>query len=118
LARTPEREFELQTDAALARALIAAQFPQWATLPLARVESPSTDNDMAARLPRRKSAVAPIEKEHAWLSRLAPCLPLAIPVPIAKGSPSVGYPYGSRTWTTSPPSSTSGIGRSKLLRGP
>jgi aminoglycoside phosphotransferase (APT) family kinase protein len=112
LARTPERECELQTDAALARALIAAQFPQWATLPLARVESPSTDNDMyrlgdrmAARLPRRKSAVAPIEKEHAWLSRLAPCLPLAIPVPIAKGSPSVGYPYawGVVQWITGEP---------------
>jgi aminoglycoside phosphotransferase (APT) family kinase protein len=126
LARAAEREGELQTDAALARALIAAQFPQWATLPLGRVEAHSTDNDMyrlgdriAKRLPRRKSAVAPIDKEHAWLNRLAPRLPVAIPVPIAKGTPSLGYPYpwGIVQWISGEPPGVAVITDPEIARG-
>jgi aminoglycoside phosphotransferase (APT) family kinase protein len=95
-----DREPEVCTDAALAKALVAGQFEQWARLPVARVDAVSTDNDMyrlgdylALRLPRRQSAVAAIEKEHAWLPRLAPHLPLQVPLPIAKGEAAHGYPY-------------------------
>ena len=34
--------------------------------------------------------------ERHWLPRLAPRLPLAIPVPVADGTPSNGYPF---TWS-------------------
>ena len=91
---------EVKTDAALARRLLAAQFPHWAALPLARVQADSTDNDMyrlgpdmAVRLPRRASAVTPMDKEHEWLPRLAPHLPLPVPLARAKGAPEGDYPY-------------------------
>lgn len=79
---------EIAPDEALARRLIAAQFPQWAGLSLAPVPSAGTDNaiyrlghDKVIRLPRLEYADAQIEKEHACLPRLGP-LPLAIPRPL------------------------------------
>jgi aminoglycoside phosphotransferase (APT) family kinase protein len=91
---------EVQTDEALARSLIDSQFPQWAALPITRVRANSTDNDMyrlgddlAVRLPRRAGAVTPMDKEHAWLPKLAPLLPAPVPLPRAKGAPEGGYPY-------------------------
>jgi aminoglycoside phosphotransferase (APT) family kinase protein len=95
-----DREHEVSTDASLAKALVAEQFADWSELPVTRVDAVSTDNDMyrmgdhlALRLPKRRSAVAAIAKEHTWLPRLAPSLPLQIPIPIAKGDPAQGYPY-------------------------
>jgi aminoglycoside phosphotransferase (APT) family kinase protein len=96
----PVHAEEVKTDATLARRLLAAQFPHWAGLPLARVQADSTDNDMyrlgadtAVRLPRRAGAVTPMDKEHEWLPRLAPHLPLPVPLPRAKGTPEGDYPY-------------------------
>jgi aminoglycoside phosphotransferase (APT) family kinase protein len=40
-----------------------------------------------------------VEKEHRWLPRLAPLLPLRIPVPLAKGEPAEGYPWN---WSVYP----------------
>ena len=98
--QAPERDEEVETDADLAGRLVSSQFPQWSDLPLVRVVAASTDNDMyrlgrhlAARLPRRAGAVAPISKEHEWLPRLAPVLPVEIPVPQALGAPDLGYPF-------------------------
>jgi aminoglycoside phosphotransferase (APT) family kinase protein len=95
-----DREPEIDTDAALASRLVAAQFPQWSELPVTRVEAVSTDNDLyrigghlAARLPRRRSAVAAIAKEHEWLPRLAPGLPMDVPLPVARGEAAHGYPF-------------------------
>jgi aminoglycoside phosphotransferase (APT) family kinase protein len=34
-----------------------------------------------------------VEKEHEWLPRLGPLLPLPIPVPLAMGAPGAGYPW-------------------------
>jgi aminoglycoside phosphotransferase (APT) family kinase protein len=89
---------ELDIDVALVRALLEAQFPQWARLPLAPVRPFGTDNAlyrlgdaMVVRLPRRPQEVAPLIKERTWLPRLAPHLPLAIPVPLARGLPGAGY---------------------------
>jgi len=48
---------------------------------------------MAVRLPRIHWATGQVEKEHRWLPRLATLLPLAIPVPLAKGKPAEGYPW-------------------------
>lgn len=91
---------EVDTNAALAGRLLAAQFPQWAELPVTPVHSAGTDNaiyrlgdDMTVRLPRIPGAVEQVEKEHRWLPRLAPLLPLAVPVPLGKGTPAEGYPW-------------------------
>lgn len=91
---------EVDTDASLVGRLLAAQFPQWAELPIEPVRSAGTDNalyrlgeDMAVRLPRIQWAVGQVDKEHEWLPRLAPLLPLTIPVPLAKGLPGEGYPW-------------------------
>jgi aminoglycoside phosphotransferase (APT) family kinase protein len=80
--------------------LIAAQFPQWAHLPIRPVEVDGWDNttfrlgeDMSVRLPSAGRYAAQVEKEHRWLPRLAPHLPLPIPVPLAMGAPAAGYPW-------------------------
>jgi aminoglycoside phosphotransferase (APT) family kinase protein len=90
----------IQVDGELVGRLIAKQFPQWADLPIARVRSAGTDNvmyrlgdNMAVRLPRIPSAASGLDKELRWLPRLAPLLPLAIPVPLANGVPEEGFPY-------------------------
>lgn len=91
---------EVVTDVSLVGRLLAAQFPRWADLPIEPVPSAGTDNalyrlgdDMAVRLPRIHWATAQVEKEHQWLPKLAPLLPLAIPVPLAMGMPGEGYPW-------------------------
>jgi aminoglycoside phosphotransferase (APT) family kinase protein len=91
---------EVETDVALVGRLLATQFPHWADLPIGPVRSAGTDNaiyrlgdDMAVRLPRTLSATRPLDKEHQWMPRLAPHLPLDIPVPLAKGIPAEGYPW-------------------------
>jgi aminoglycoside phosphotransferase (APT) family kinase protein len=91
---------EFDTDVALVRRLLARQFPHWADLPLARVESAGTVNalyrlgsDMVVRLPRVDEWAADVERELEWLPRLAPHLPLAVPLPLAKGSPGETYPW-------------------------
>jgi aminoglycoside phosphotransferase (APT) family kinase protein len=91
---------EIQTDAHLVARLLAGQFPQWAQVPIQPAPSAGTDNalyrlgdDMVVRLPRIHGAVESLDKEHRWLPRLAPLLPVAIPVPLAKGTPAEGYPW-------------------------
>jgi aminoglycoside phosphotransferase (APT) family kinase protein len=94
---------EVEIDAGLVRRLLVAQFPEWAELPIEPVLPWGTDNalyrlgdGMVARLPRHAPKVAPLEKELQWLPRLAPRLPLAVPVPLAEGRPGNGYPF---PWT-------------------
>jgi len=91
---------EVNTNVSLALRLVSTQFPQWADLPITTVDSSGTDNalyrlgsDMVVRLPRIHWAVGQVEKERQWLPRLAPLLPYAVPVPIAKGAPAEGYPW-------------------------
>jgi len=91
---------EVVTDASVVHRLLAAQFPQWAELPIEPVRSAGTDNaiyrlgdEMAIRLPRIERVVDQVDKEHRWLPRLAPLLPLAIPTPLARGTPGCGYPW-------------------------
>ncbi|MGW8883143.1 aminoglycoside phosphotransferase family protein [Streptomyces sp. NPDC055749] len=89
---------EVDIDAPLVGRLIAAQFPQWAHLPVTAVRSAGTDNamyrlgdDMAVRLPRVPGAAGQVAKEQRWLPHLAPHLPLAVPVPLGLGRPDEGY---------------------------
>lgn len=87
-------------DAALARRLVDAQFPQWAGLPL-RPHSPAGSDhviyrlgdELSVRLPRHAGAAGQARKEAEWLPRLAPHLPLATPVPVEVGEPGFGYPW-------------------------
>jgi aminoglycoside phosphotransferase (APT) family kinase protein len=83
--------------------LVAAQFPQWAHLPVAAVELDGWDNttfrlggDLSVRLPSADGYVLQVDKEHRWLPVLARHLPLPIPEPLAKGVPGSGFP---RPWS-------------------
>jgi aminoglycoside phosphotransferase (APT) family kinase protein len=90
---------ELDIDSTLVRQLLYEQFPHWAERPIAPVLPIGTDNalyrlgdDMVARLPRRARDSIVLEKERRWLPKLAPLLPLAVPVPLAEGAPSDTFP--------------------------
>lgn len=91
---------EMDIDVSLVERLLATQFPQWAALPIQPVPSAGTDNAifrlgerLAMRLPRIYWAVGEVGKELNWLPLLAPLLPVAIPVPVAKGTPAEGYQW-------------------------
>ncbi|MFK0244048.1 aminoglycoside phosphotransferase family protein [Amycolatopsis azurea] len=87
-------------DAALARRLVDTQFPRWAGLPLRPFAPAGSDHviyrlgeELSVRLPRHSGAIDQASKEAEWLPRLAPHLPLAIPVPVEVGEPDFGYPW-------------------------
>jgi len=91
---------EVDIDVSIVRRLVAAQFPQWADLPIKPVEVGGWDNrtfhlgaHMTVRLPSAAAYALQVEKEHRWLPKLAPLLPLPIPIPLAKGTPAEGYPF-------------------------
>ena len=44
-------------------------------------------------MPSAAEYATQVEKEHEWLPKLAPLLPLSIPEPIAIGQPAYGYPW-------------------------
>ncbi|HEY3976068.1 MAG TPA: aminoglycoside phosphotransferase family protein [Streptosporangiaceae bacterium] len=83
--------------------LVAAQFPQWAGLPVRRVEVDGWDNAtfrlgerLSVRLPSSPAYAGQVAKEHRWLAVLAPQLPLPIPEPLAMGAPGRDFP---RPWS-------------------
>ncbi|GAA2987141.1 aminoglycoside phosphotransferase family protein [Actinokineospora diospyrosa] len=80
--------------------LVADQFPQWGSLPIAPVAKSGWDNvtfhlgdSMLVRLPSAREYALAVDKEHEWLPVLAPSLPRPIPVPLAKGTPGAAYPF-------------------------
>ncbi|MFG2923549.1 aminoglycoside phosphotransferase family protein [Streptomyces sp. NPDC048305] len=94
---------ETDSGTGLVRRLIAAQFPDWAELPVRRIASNGTVNDvyrlgddLAVRLPQAEGGSRDAVFEHRWLPLLARHLPLAVPVPLALGAPAEGYPFN---WT-------------------
>jgi aminoglycoside phosphotransferase (APT) family kinase protein len=92
----PERGIEI--DAELVRALLRDQHPDLADHSLT-FGARGWDNqlwrlgdDLAVRLPwATESADALLLKEHEWLPKLAPGLPLAVPVPLRLGRPSARF---------------------------
>jgi len=91
---------EVHTDVSLVGRLLASQFPPWAGLSLEPLLPWGTDNalyrlgdDMVVRLPRIERANGTLKRERQWLPRLAPHLPLAVPVPLAEGMPAEDYPF-------------------------
>src|SRR2546430_4271582 len=106
---------EIETDVALVRRLLAGQFPHWAGLRVDPVASYGTDHDiyrlgdrLAVRLPRIGWATRQAAKEATWLPRLAPHLPLALPVPLAMGYPADGYPFDWSVYTWLPGANANG----------
>jgi len=91
---------EAAVDGGLVSRLVAAQFPQWAALPLTPVRSAGTVNvlfrlgdDLVVRLPRVDWSLGDIESDATWLPRLAPLLPVAIPSVVAVGTPGEGFSW-------------------------
>ena len=91
---------EIEVPEELVRRLVDVQFPQWTGETLARVPTWGTDHamyrlgsELVVRLPRRAINVVGLRKERRWLPRLAPCLPVPIPAPVASGRPGEGYPW-------------------------
>jgi aminoglycoside phosphotransferase (APT) family kinase protein len=88
------------------RRLMAAQLPRWADLPVVPVAEAGTDHalfrlgdDLVARLPVIGWADGQAAAEAGWWPRLAPHLPVAVPVPIALGEPDDDYPF---SWSVNP----------------
>lgn len=99
-------ETEVRIDTQQVRRLVAAQFPQWAGMPLTALPPSGTDHalyrigeDLVARLPRIDWALGQVETDRRWLPFLAPQLPLAVPAPVAIGEPGEGYPW---PWSIAP----------------
>jgi aminoglycoside phosphotransferase (APT) family kinase protein len=89
-----------EITAELAARLIATQFPQWADLPVTPVKLSGWDNTtfrlgekFSIRMPSGAGYAAQVAKEHEWLPKLAPRLPVAIPDPVALGRPGEDYPW-------------------------
>jgi aminoglycoside phosphotransferase (APT) family kinase protein len=100
LAAKKMHDGEVDVDVERVRRLLVTQFPHWAALPLDVVHSTGTVNtiyrlgdEMCVRLPRVQRWAGDLERELQWLPTLAPHLPLAVPEPIARGDPGVGYPF-------------------------
>lgn len=100
MTESPHPDGRPGIDADLVSRLVAAQFPQWAHLPVRPVPEDGHDNrtfrlgdELTARLPTAEAYVPAVAKEHRWLSVLAPALPVQIPVSVAVGEPGEGYPY-------------------------
>jgi aminoglycoside phosphotransferase (APT) family kinase protein len=100
---------QVDIDTPLVRELVAAQFPQWAALPLEPVDSSGLVNavyrlgaDLSVRLPLRPSVTDEVRREQAKLAALAPFLPVAIPSVEAIGSPTGAYPceWSVHRWLT------------------
>ena len=87
-------------DVRLVQQLIAAQFPQWADLLITPIKFGGHDNrtfhlgeHLLVRLPSAAAYASQAEKEYCWLPKLAPLLKIQIPIPLALGKPSDGYPW-------------------------
>jgi aminoglycoside phosphotransferase (APT) family kinase protein len=91
----------------LAGTLVAEQFPHWAELDIEVVAPGGHDNrtfrlgpEFTIRLPTDEGYVDGELKEHEWLARLAPVLPLRIPEVVGVGRPSADFrrPWSIRRW--------------------
>jgi aminoglycoside phosphotransferase (APT) family kinase protein len=104
-----------EITADVAARLVAAQFPQWAGLPVTPVTLNGFDNttfrlgdELSLRLPSADGSIAQVAKEHRWLPALARHLPLPIPEPVAMGRPGDGFPrpWSVYRWIAGEPAST------------
>ena len=103
---------------ALVGRLVAAQFPEWAGLPVTAVVPGGHDHRtfrlgdaLTVRLPSGEGYALQVAKEQRWLPLLAPRLPLPIPEPVARGVPGEGYPFAWSVyrWLEGEPASAAAI---------
>ena len=102
-----DRAGEPEITPELVRALLADQHPDLAGLPIGERTVPAGrgmvrgwDNtmvrlgeDLAVRLPRHDAGQHLLDREVAWLGRIAGQTGLDLPVTVARGEPAAGYPY-------------------------
>jgi aminoglycoside phosphotransferase (APT) family kinase protein len=91
---------EIDVDETLVHELLESQMPDLARRPLSIVEPWGTDNaiwrlgeDLIVRLPRIHWAASQADREAMVLRRIAPHVPVTVPMPVAVGEPGRGYPY-------------------------
>ncbi|MDK9500577.1 aminoglycoside phosphotransferase family protein [Streptomyces katrae] len=91
---------EVDVDEDLVRALLRAQFPRYAGLPVRRLASGGTVNaifrvgtGLSVRLPLTAGGAGTVDREAVWLPRLAPLLPAPVPVVVGTGEPGEGFPW-------------------------
>jgi aminoglycoside phosphotransferase (APT) family kinase protein len=67
-------------------------------------------SELSLRLPSGDRYALQVDKEQTWLPRLGPHLPLAIPQPVARGEPALGYPYpwSVYRWLAGEPAASAG----------
>lgn len=91
---------EIEIDIALVRQLLTEQFPHLLERTISLVQSTGTVNaiyrlgdDLYVRLPRLAKWTDSLNREWQWLPRIAPHVSLAIPQLVARGKPTIVYPY-------------------------
>jgi aminoglycoside phosphotransferase (APT) family kinase protein len=89
---------EIPIDIDLVRRLVDTEFPQYAALPLSRLDASGSTNalfrlgdDLLVRLPRQPGGSAGIDKEQRWLPEIGRHLPVAVPEIVALGEPAFGF---------------------------
>ena len=115
----PEWDADVVIDEMLVRALLAEQFPELEGRSATRGEGFDNsvwviDDEWAFRFPRRAIAVPLVARELAVLTRLAPLLPVAVPVPAFVGAASERFPrpfFGHRLLRGVEPADASLTGR-------
>lgn len=87
-------------DVALVERLLAAQFPQYAKLPVRPVEFDGNDNRtfrigdaLTARLPSATGYEVQVLQEAAFMPSIAAGVSLPVPEVVAVGEPGEGYPF-------------------------
>ena len=112
-------EGEVEINPQLVHQLLANQFPHLCDLPVTAVRSTGTVNaiyrlgdELCVRLPRVQLWADDLVKELEWLPRLAGCLPLIVPEPVAKGEPGSGYPlsWAIYRWIEGETFASNGVG--------
>lgn len=98
----------MEVTAEIARRLVVDQLPQWADLPVRPVDRQGNDNrtfrlgaELAVRLPSHERYVAGVDKEDHALPLVARHVSVAVPEPVATGTPTAYYPHpwSVRRWT-------------------
>jgi aminoglycoside phosphotransferase (APT) family kinase protein len=95
----PDWDPEVEIDEPLVRALLDEQFPELATRPVRFVGKGwdnsvwVVDEEWTFRLPRRQIAIPGVERELAILPRVAPLVPVSVPVPTLVGSANERFPW-------------------------
>jgi len=118
---------QLAVPAETVRALVDAQFPEWAALPVTEVAGAGTVNaifrigsEFTARFPLQpgdpKVVRAGLAREAAATAELSEAIPFRTPRPVALGDPGAGYPLSWSVQTWVPGTTADATGSDDLAR--